>query len=223
MDEDKKKYGFTRERSFRLYNMQLYKDIEFTRDPWEMPIIKNDHYIPESIFSFNYALSKNNFEQGSGIHFFIDDYQFFRIWRAPERYIDLFKRYGCIFTPDFSCYRDMKTPQIIYNIYCSRLIGAFYQAQGIKVIPTISWSYSDSFKYAFKGIPEGSIVAISTVGIYRDKIGRFLFERGVKEMVKQIKPETIIIYGKEIEIDLKDTNIVYFDSTNSRWEDKTKC
>lgn len=216
--EDNRKYGSERERTIRLYNMQLYDGLRFTADKWQMPIISNDNYIPQDLISFNYAL--NTEPKECGIHFYIDDYQFERVWRAPERYLELFKKYGCILTPDFSCYLDIKTPQQIFNIYRSRLIGAYYQKQGIKVIPTISWSDTISFEYCFKGIPKGSIVSVSTVGIIRKSETRLLFKNGLDEMIRQIEPKTILIYGKEFDYDFKNIDIRYCNNKNSEWRSK---
>jgi len=55
---------------------------------------------------FNYVLSDNN-PEGKAVHFFVDDYQFERLWRNPERYVDRLKKYACVLTPDFSPYADM--------------------------------------------------------------------------------------------------------------------
>lgn len=213
--EDNRKYGAERERTIKLYNMQLCQDLKFTTDKWQMPIIESDNFIPSDLISFNYALTTNR--RDCGIHFYLDDYQFERIWHEPERYIERLKKFQCILTPDFSLYRDMIIPQQIYNIYRSRLIGAYYQKQGIKVIPTISWSDSASFEYCFKGIPKNSIVSISTVGVMRNKLSLWFFKRGVKEMIKQIEPKAIIIYGNEIEVDFDGIKVIYYNNKNSDW------
>lgn len=55
---------------------------------------------------FNYATGKKTVKH-CGIHFFIDDYQFQRVWNQPDRYIAPLKRFQCVLTPDFSTYMDM--------------------------------------------------------------------------------------------------------------------
>lgn len=67
---------------------------------------------------------------------------------------------------------------------------------GIDVIPTISWSNKESFEWCFDGEPEGSTVAISSVGCMKNKEANKLFVGGYKEMVKRLQPETIIFYGQ---------------------------
>ena len=203
-------YGDERERTNKAYNLDLIDWDNLTNDFWQMPIIKNDCYIPEQLVGFNYA--KTNKEKNVGIHFYIDDYQFERIWNEPEKYVDVLLEYDCILSPDFSLYMDMPMPMKIWNIYRSRQIGAYYQKKGIKVIPTISWAERDTFQFCFQGIPKGSIVSISTIGVKRDPEALKIWTEGVDEMIKQIEPSAILIYGGELEYDYGDIKVVYFEN-----------
>jgi hypothetical protein len=140
-----------RHRTNDTYNLGII-DNENVTDFWQMPIIKNDNYIPNNLIGFNYA--KTSKDKNVGIHFYLDDYQFERLWNKPEDYTDILKQYECILSPDFSLYMDMPMPMKIWNIYRSRLIGQYYQNQGIKVIPTLSWAEPETFKFCFEGIPK---------------------------------------------------------------------
>ena len=131
-------YGDERERTNRAYHLELVDTENMTDDFWQMPIIKNDNFIPSDLIGFNYA--KTSKEKNVGIHFYVDDYQFERIWNYPEKYTDILADYDCILSPDFSLYMDMPMAMKIWNIYRSRQIGAFYQSKGLNVIPTISWA-----------------------------------------------------------------------------------
>ena len=155
-----------RHRTNDTYNLGIM-DHENVSDFWQMPIIENNNYIPSNLIGFNYA--KTSKEKNVGIHFYLDDYQFERLWNRPEDYIEILKQYECILSPDFSLYMDMPMPMKIWNIYRSRLIGQYYQSQGIKVIPTLSWAEEETFQFCFEGIPQGSIVSISTIGVKKDK------------------------------------------------------
>ena len=55
----------------------------------EFPLIKpcNSAEV-EKIISFNYALTCND-KKNTYVHFYIDDYQFERIWANPEKYLAL--------------------------------------------------------------------------------------------------------------------------------------
>ena len=90
----------------------------------------------------------------------------------------------------------MPMPMKIWNIYRSRQIGQYYQSQGIKVIPTISWAEKETFEFAFKGIPKGSIVSISTIGVKRNKEALKIWQDGVSAMIEEIEPSTILVYGR---------------------------
>ncbi len=197
-------------RTINTYNLKIFDYNFCSKGFWEMPIIKNDNYIPKDLIGFNYA--KTSKEKNVGIHFYLDDYQFERVWNNPEDYIDILKEYECILSPDFSLYMDMPMPMKIWNIYRSRLIGQFYQRQGIKVIPTISWAETESFDYCFQGIPKRSIVSISTIGVKKDNNALAIWKDGVNEMIKQIEPSTIIVYGGKIDYDFKGINVIYIDN-----------
>lgn len=132
-------------------------------------------------------------------HFFLDDYRFERVWNNPLRYIDLLRQFEGVFSPDFSLYRDWPLAIQIWNTYRNRWCGVFWQMHGIKVIPTISWSDNRSYEFCFLGVEKGSTVAISTVGVMKNKESLKFFRKGYDEMIRRIQPEQIIIYGREIE------------------------
>lgn len=209
-DVDDGYYGDERERTNKAYNLDLVEQSDLTNDFWQMPIINNDNYIPKDLIGFNYA--KSSKEKNAGIHFYIDDYQFERVWNAPEKYIDVLMEYDCILSPDFSLYMDMPIAMKIWNVYRSRLIGQFYQNSGIKVIPTISWAEEETFEFCFDGIPKGSIVSVSTIGVKQDKEAFKIWKNGMDEMIRRIEPSAILVYGGEIEYDYGNIKVVYYDN-----------
>lgn len=214
-DFDDGYYGDERERTNRAYNLDLIE--ELTNDFWQMPIIECNDFIPDDLIGFNYAKSSEN--KNCGIHFYVDDYQFERIWNYPEKYVDVLKQYECILTPDFSLYLDMPMPMKIWNIYRSRLIGQYFQSRGIKVIPTISWAEEETFKFCFKGIPKGSIVSISTIGVKQDENALKIWCDGVNEMIKQIEPKAILVYGGKLDYDFKDIQVYYYENkVTEKWK-----
>ena len=209
-------YGDERERTFNSYNLHIAHELPHTDDFWQMPIIKNDGFIPDRLIGFNYALSSK--DKKTGLHCFIDDYQFERLWNDPEKYIDVLSKYECFLSPDYSLYTDMAEPMRIWNTYRSRLIGAYYQSYGIKVIPTISWAQKSTFRYCFKGIPENSIVAVSTIGVKEQNEAFTIWKAGMREMIKRIRPQHILVYGGEVDFDYKDIPVSYFNNeVTERW------
>lgn len=199
-----------RHRTNDTYNLDLVDIENSTNDFWQMPIINNDHYIPKDLIGFNYAKSSDNKE--TGIHFYLDDYQFERLWNAPEEYVDILSEYECILSPDFSLYLDMPMPMKIWNVYRSRQIGQYYQSMGIRVIPTLSWAEKETFEFAFKGIPKGSVVSVSTIGVKRNKEALQIWKDGMDAMIKEIEPSTILVYGGELDYDYGDINVIYYEN-----------
>lgn len=208
--DDEGWYGDERERTNKAYNLDLIDYENLTNDFWQMPTIKNDNFVPDDLIGFNYAKSSKN--KNCGIHFYVDDYQFERVWNAPEKYIDILMQYDCILSPDFSLYMDMPMPMKIWNIYRSRQIGAFYQSRGIKVIPTMSWAEKETFEFCFQGIPKGSIVSVSTIGVKEQKTALEIWNAGMHEMIKRIEPSKILVYGGKLEFDYGNIDVIYFEN-----------
>lgn len=181
-------------RSTRNYE-NLTKRIYEGVGKYDIPRIEPAQFDPAKLFiDFNAAMTSNN-RSGTGVHFFIDDYRFNRIWTAPDKYIDPLRQYHCVMSPDFSTYADFPMAIQIYNHYRKHWMAAYWQEHGINVIPTISWGTEESFGWCFDGEPAHSIVAISSVGTQWGKESRELFINGYKKMVEVLEPETIIFYG----------------------------
>lgn len=113
----------------------------------------------------------------------------------PGSYVEMLSRFQCVMSPDFSTYADFPMAIQIYNHYRKHWVAAYLQEAGITVIPTISWSTIDSFKWCFDGEPAHSIVAISSIGTQKSRETKKLFIDGYYEMIRRLEPETIIFYG----------------------------
>ena len=88
-----------RERTFNAYNLNEY-DANKVAGFYQMPILKSCQYVPDDLIGFNYVLSKSPI-QNTGVHFYLDDYQFERIWTNPLQYLDKLAEWDCVLTPDF--------------------------------------------------------------------------------------------------------------------------
>lgn len=160
-----------------------------------IPKIQATSYKGSEFIPLNYAKSCKD-KTGKGVHFFIDDYQFNRLWNAPDRYLDMLSDFTHVLSPDFSTYTDFPKAIQIYNHYRKHWVGAYLQMYGINVIPTISWSTPESFEWCFDGEPVGGVVAVSSVGCMNSKKRKELFMAGYREMIDRLHPETIIFYGQ---------------------------
>lgn len=220
--DDEGYYGDERERTNSAYNLRLIDWDGLTNNFWQMPVIENNGFIPKDLIGFNYAKSSKN--KNVGVHFYIDDYQFERVWNYPEKYLNTLFDYDCILSPDFSLYMDMPMPMKIWNVYRSRQIGAYYQSKGINVIPTISWAEKETFQFCFQGIPKESIVSVSTIGVKRDKEALQIWKDGMDEMIRQIQPSTILIYGGKLDYEYGDIQTTYFNNkVTENWKGEKEC
>ena len=60
---------------------------------------------PVEMIGFNFA-AKYRHPEHVGIHFFLKDYQFSRLWTSPDMYTEMLRRFRFVCTPDFSMYTD---------------------------------------------------------------------------------------------------------------------
>lgn len=194
-------------RTDEAYNLP-WVDIERTEGYFQMPVIEVEAHIPSGLMGFNYALTSQ--DHSKGIHFYVDDYQFERIWNDPIKYINVLREYDCVLTPDFSLYMDMPMSMKIWNVFRSRLIGQMMQDEGLTVIPSVSWAEKATFDFCFAGLPEGGVMSISTVGVKQDPRAFEIWKAGTEELIKQKKPSALLVYGGEVDFDFGETKIFYF-------------
>ena len=169
--------------------------------PYDIPMIR-----PVSVeelgevkewISFNFVLSDNN-PEGKGVHFFIDDYQFERIWNQPERYLDRLRQYKAVMAPDFSPYGDMPMAAQIFNHYRKHWVAAWLQQNGVVVVPTIRASTDErSLEWYLDGEPQGGVVAISAMWT-KDQESRDYFKKEYMKMYETLKPSKVLVYGENI-------------------------
>ena len=145
---------------------------------------------------FNFARGTDKEERAeTGLHFWLDDYQFQRLWADPERYIPLLSSYAAVMSPDFSVYSDFPKAAKIWNVYRNAWLACYWQCYGLMVIPSIMWGAPDTFDYCFDGFPTDSIVAVSTDGSAMSDERNTSFMTGYNEMLDRLHPSGIIVHG----------------------------
>ncbi len=179
------------ERNYENLNKGIFQG---TRD-FGIPHIAPEMCDVTEWLSFNYAKTAKEEQENHGIHFFIDDYQFVRLWAQPDTYLPLLHRFAAVMTPDFSTYTDFPPAIQIYNHYRKHWLGAYWQYHGMHVIPTISWSDHASYDWCFEGEPIGGCVAVSAIGTQMNQSAKMLFLDGYREMMSRSQPSKIIFYG----------------------------
>lgn len=202
-------YGAERLKTDRAYNLEMVNRGDCGRDGF--PSIKGRMSKPAELQGFNYAKSTPaDAKADAGCHFFIDDYQFERLWQRPDAYLDVLKPYKCVLTPDFSLYMDMPDAMQQWNRYRSAALGRYWQENGITVVPTLSWAQPSSYGFCFKGLPRHSTVATSTVGVARDEAAQAVWRDGMREAMRRLEPRRVLLYGKDIGFDFGGCEVVEY-------------
>lgn len=213
-DTERDYYGAAREKTYEAYNLYDF-DKKRTAGSWGIPTIAPVTHIPKRLIGFNYVL--NTDAPDCGVHFYLDDYQFERIWNRPHDYMDRLRRFDCVLTPDFSLYMDMPRAMKLWNVYRSRLIGQIMQDYGLIVIPTLTWAEPETFAFCFDGLSSGGVVAVSTVGVKQKKESREIWARGMAEALKRVAPRHVVVYGGDIGFSFENTPVSFIE--NERLED----
>lgn len=145
---------------------------------------------------FNYVLSDKE-PEGKAVHFFLDDYQFERVFNNPDKYIKKLQQYECVLSPDFSPYGDMPHVTQIFNHYRKHWCARYFQENGIKVIPTIRCSTDErSLEWYLDGEPCEGVVAYSSMWIKEDTESYDIAKKEWCGMIEKLKPTKVYLYGE---------------------------
>lgn len=190
---------------------------------YEFPIIKKQDINVDEIKFLSFVDAKKDDKENKDktIHFFTYDWLFEKVYEKPEVELEKLKQYKYLLSPDFSIFTNMPLALQIESIFKNRWCGAYWQSQGLKVIPTVSWGDEKSFHFCFDGIEEGSVVAVCTY--YRENCEEE-FMLGYNEMMKRIKPSKVICYDEPFKSMTGDVveflPTTYEWTKNLSWQDK---
>ena len=192
-------YGAERFKTNRAYNLDLVSRVDC---PDGYPELAPVDVAPKGVQGFNYAKSTAHADKaGLACHFFIDDYQFERVWTRPLDYVECLRGYDCVITPDFSLYMDMPDAMQRWNRYRSQAVGLIWQRAGLEVVPCLSWAQSETYGFTFKGIPKHATVATSTVGVKRDDAALAVWMDGMAAAMAALEPSRVLLYGGNVGFD----------------------
>lgn len=199
-----------RDRTDWAYNLP-YFDEDKTEGKYQMPVLEPCYKIPKRMLGFNYAMTSDEYD--ACIHFYLDDYQFERVWNQPDKYIDILKRFDMVLTPSYSLYLNMAEPIKIYNVYRSRLLGQMMQNAGMHVVPLVYWADEQSFEYCFDGLPKNSILSTLTMGTSDPEVMEH-WKKGMDELIKRKSPKTLLLYGNglKVDYDFGDIKVLYYEN-----------
>lgn len=174
--------------------------------PYDIPeILPQDIDLTEpDVLGYNYAKGEDLPEEKI-CHFYLDDYQFDRVWKDPDLYVDKMRQFRAVLAPDFSLYTDFPRAVQIYNHYRKHWVARYWQEHGVKVIPTICWSTPDSFEWCFDGEPREATVSISVLGCNKNEQMKRDFWVGFNEAVRVLRPKRILLFTGNSPVEVPET------------------
>lgn len=153
---------------------------------------------PRTLIPFTKLRTSKN--KRAYIHFYVHDENFKQIFSSTDKYLNLLKQYDGVISPDPTIIIGKSKCLHATSTYMNRAVAYHLQKEGIPVIPNIRWGDETTYSFVFLGIPKNTIVAISTHGCIKkdSKNNNYLrkcFKKGLKEMLKQLEPKMVIVYG----------------------------
>jgi hypothetical protein len=139
--------------------------------------------------------------------------KFVRILHNPKKYIDLLKKFNAVIGPDFSQKIGYQPFVCFENSWWNKALSAYFQKEGIVVIPNVTWSTPASYSYAFSGLPKNSIIAINCTGIKSSSVSIYLWRKGYEQAIRILEPTLILRYGDVMPGEYTDIS-VYFENIN---------
>lgn len=146
----------------------------------------------------NYGDKKERIQAppNSALHFFIDDYRFESVWNKPEDRLWDFRRLAAVITPDFSFWPETPRAAQMWQVYRAAWLGAFWQSEGIWVIPSLTWADEATWSWCFDFIEPGGTVAVSPYHARRTALDREFFAAGLAAGLRATRPSRLLVYGK---------------------------
>lgn len=172
---------------------RLCENLSFT-GKYQMPVVQPVTCpVPNEIVAYYRTATKTC--KGCVSHFYTSDTRIERIWKQPNVVLNqLLHEDTWVIGPDFSVYANLLFPQKTWNIFRNKLIVAWWQYSGVKVIPNISWVNYD-YDLSFDGWPRESVIAVNSTGVGNSNRCKAMWIDGYREMIKRLSPIRILRYG----------------------------
>lgn len=155
---------------------------------WGIPSIKPTERVPAWLAPYRTRFrSKRELDLDSGAyHFFLPPERLDSVWQRPTPALKSIKRLGSVLSPAFPL-SGTKSEQL-FATYKNRWCGAWWESQGITVIPSVLWNGEESYDFAFAGVARGSIVAIAGRNWKQDP-------NGFDCLRQSLRPVKILCFG----------------------------
>lgn len=182
-----------RTRTVDCWNAHLLKDAEYSKD-LGLPLFKSASALPHDVISFKNISPFA--DTTKWVHFYASDNRLESVYESPEYWAKCLSKFDGIISPDLSVYYDDPISVQFFNTFRNRTLAYWFAKQGIPVIPNVRWGKENSYSFCFDGIEKNGAVCVSTCGVLVNKKDREIFRAGFDEMIKQLTPNTIIVYGQ---------------------------
>lgn len=176
-----------------VFNSFLVRNATYDGDD-EIPCITTSNFIPKKVVPFSKAISSKKYD--SWIHFYEEDCRFEKLWKTPQKYLPIIRRFMGVISPDYSLYYDMPLCMQIWNTYRGKSLGHWLQENGIEVIPNVRWGDERTFEIACSGVESCKTIAVGTHGCIKTAESKKMFIAGFDYVINRLKPKTVIVYGR---------------------------
>lgn len=171
------------------------KHLFYSDNKWGIPLIEPTKKVPLWLAPYKHRLrSVYPVPLSDGAyHFFMPPQRFKCVWERPREGLRSISRLSTesspatALSPAFPL--DGTLPQQILATYKNRWIGAWWQAQGILVIPSVLWNGRRSYNFAFAGISQGGVVAVTNKNITEQP-------EGFRIMMELLNPIKVLCFGE---------------------------
>lgn len=176
--------------------------------------------LPERMVCFSRISKLSNYN--CGVNFYESDSAFIRVFNNPKRYVPILRRFPCVVGPDLS--QKVGMPGFLrYSHSCwNKAMTAYWQKNGITVVPNVSWSLPDSYDYAFVGIPSESVIAINSTGVKGNRVSSYFWQKGYEMALKVLNPSLILRYGDKMAGEDESISMYYENENLKRLRDGRK-
>lgn len=194
-----------------MNSLNAIRALDMKMSPSGYPEIARTISVPNALIPFDKAVHSK--QTKAWVHFFIEDYQFERVWQKPSSYVNILSKYRGVIAPDFSVYYDMPKPMKLWNMYRNRFLANYMQSLGIDVIPNIQILEQELWEHSIEGIEPKGTIAVNCTGTKRRYFARQMLKRQMEYVIEKLHPQTIICYGNESMFPQYE-NIIHFENNH---------
>ena len=200
--------------SLGVLNKKICQYLNMTGQ-YEMPVVRAINCsIPRDIVAL-YHIGRCKHEECIP-HFYTEDRRFESTWTFPCKSLNKIACYPLVISPDFSVYEELAFPQKLWNIFRNKALAAWWQYNGLNVIPNVSWIHGKDYAVSFDGWPKHSVIAVNSTGINDDEKCKIMWLEGYKVMLKTLEPIHILRYGAKIEGE-NEAISTYYENDNKKF------